>query len=254
MCTNCIFADFINNISSIISQKNSAAILPEVFQQEYKDFCGYNPDNKEEEMAKDFFMLMVETYGLNPVDLLELRNNQINKVLLEEKGKPIERYTLTVVRQKTKKKVEIPIVFLLTDKAISLLNKMGCIDASKPEARILDSLGDTTKEVTLLNKRHVFVSKINRGLKSISDNLEIKPITCYAAHHTIVNLLVEKELDIRTIQRLLGHQSIKTTEIYLEAFSKDAMKKADETLRDVTNFFDEHIPSNNLLGNQESSG
>lgn len=52
---------------------------------------------------------------------------------------------------------------------------------------------------------------INKYVSRISDNVHITP---HMFRHTFATMLLESDVDIRYIQRILGHSSITTTEIY----------------------------------------
>jgi integrase/recombinase XerD len=54
-------------------------------------------------------------------------------------------------------------------------------------------------------------------LKTISEKAEIqKNLTTYVARHTYATTLKAKGVSIEEIGKTLGHDSIKTTEIYLD--------------------------------------
>lgn len=71
-------------------------------------------------------------------------------------------------------------------------------------------------ENLLLNSRGKPLSEqvIRLRLKRVSESAIGKKITPHALRHTAATLLIEQNVDIRFVQRLLGHQSIATTEIY----------------------------------------
>jgi integrase/recombinase XerD len=57
---------------------------------------------------------------------------------------------------------------------------------------------------------------INKYVKQIGFNGHITP---HMFRHSFATFLLEEEVDIRYIQRLLGHSSITTTEIYTHVSS-----------------------------------
>lgn len=87
---------------------------------------------------------------------------------------------------------------------------------------------------------HVFLN--NRGnrlseaafrkrLRSLSQDQNIEPhITPHMLRHSAATLLIEEGVDIRLVQRLLGHASVLTTEIYTKVSDNsliNAMERAD---------------------------
>lgn len=56
---------------------------------------------------------------------------------------------------------------------------------------------------------------VNRTLKDIADELEIsKKLTFHTARHTQATYLLYKGVNITTVQKLLGHKKVATTQIY----------------------------------------
>jgi len=65
---------------------------------------------------------------------------------------------------------------------------------------------------------------IRSKLRKYATNIGIvRRVTPHMLRHTAATLLIEKGVDIRFVQRLLGHSSIATTEIYTHV--------SDEALR-----------------------
>lgn len=68
-------------------------------------------------------------------------------------------------------------------------------------------------------------SETNKVLAVITGMARIKKhVTYHTARHTCATLLIHQGVPITTVQRLLGHTSVKTTEIYSEILSSTIVK------------------------------
>ncbi|MFS4457141.1 site-specific tyrosine recombinase/integron integrase [Maribacter sp. 2304DJ31-5] len=105
--------------------------------------------------------------------------------------------------------------------------------------RILLMLREYYKEFTPVHylfegqKRGKYTtSSFNKLLKAAAKRARInKPITAHTLRHSYATHLLEKGTDIRVIQKLLGHNSIKTTMIYTQV--------TEPTLLNVVSPFDD---------------
>lgn len=82
-------------------------------------------------------------------------------------------------------------------------------------------------------------SEVNKALSVIISMARIKKhVTYHTARHTCATLLIHQGVPITTVQRLLGHTSVKTTEIYSEILSSTILRdlKAIKRKRVVSNF------------------
>lgn len=82
-------------------------------------------------------------------------------------------------------------------------------------------------------------SEVNKALSVITSMARIKKhVTYHTARHTCVTLLIHQGVPITTVQKLLGHTSVKTTEIYSEILSSTILRdlKAIKRKRVVSNF------------------
>jgi len=82
-------------------------------------------------------------------------------------------------------------------------------------------------------------SETNKALAVITSMARIKKhVTYHTARHTCATLLVHQGVPITTVQKLLGHTSVKTTEIYSEILSNTIVKdlKAVNRKRNVNSF------------------
>ncbi len=75
---------------------------------------------------------------------------------------------------------------------------------------------------------------MNKYLKKIAALAEIeKPLTTHIARHSFSDIARKKKASIYDISKLLGHSSIKVTEIYLASLDLDSQ---DETLKSIMDY------------------
>lgn len=118
---------------------------------------------------------------------------------------------------KTGVEIRLPLHLLFDGKALSILERYEISDFA--------NLGSN--------------SETNKALVELAALARIKKhITYHTARHTCATLLIHQGVPITTVQKLLGHTSVKTTEIYSEILSNTIVKdlRAVKRKRIVNNF------------------
>lgn len=104
---------------------------------------------------------------------------------------------------KTGIELHLPLHLLFEGKALAILDRYDIVEFA--------SLGSN--------------SEVNKALSVIAGMARIKKhITYHTARHTCATLLIHQGVPITTVQRLLGHTSVKTTEIYSEILSSTIVR------------------------------
>ena len=137
-----------------------------------------------EDLVRDAFLVGCYT-GLRFSDITTLRDEHI------------VNGWLTRNMSKTGFMVDIPVSTLFDGKFLKIVEKYGSI------SKLAKALGSNCA--------------VNRTLRNVLDRIGVDPkITFHSSRHTFATLLVQKHVPITTIQKLLGHQKVTTTQIYSE--------------------------------------
>lgn len=130
-------------------------------------------------------------------------------------------------RQKTHGNINLP----LSDKAQQIIDKY--IDYQK-KAIYLFPILHGKKHITPMqksNRVHKVCHQINQELKLLAKELNIKSeVTTYVARHSFATILKKSGVNIGIISEALGHQDIKTTQIYLSRFDNEQVDEAMKNL------------------------
>ena len=137
--------------------------------------------------------------------LTGLRHCDIQKLTWAEVQKDGNKYSLNFTQQKTKGVEYMPI----SQQAYSL-----CGESQDPDRLVFEDLPDAAWISDPL-KRWIKAAGITRN------------ITFHCFRHTFATLQLANGTDIYTVSKMLGHKSVKTTQIYAKVINKSKEKAAN---------------------------
>ena len=169
-------------------------------------------------LAKNYFLFSFFCNGMNFADLVELK--KIN----------IEGDWLKYYRKKTTNTAQDKkLIQIFIDDRISGLIKTLKSSRGKYLFPILNEKSSAEKQ---RQDRQQFIKTTNKWLKKIAIKLDlsVKDISTYYARHTWATLQKRNGKSTEVISDSLGHNSIKTTQIYLDSFDEDSLKSLNSDL------------------------
>jgi len=164
----------------------------------------------ELDKARDFFLFSFNMRGMSFIDMAYL------------KTKDIRNSRLTYSRKKTGQKFSIK----LTEEAFSIIRKY--CDQKDPDKYVFHVI--QRKNLEYLDYRNA-MRLTNKKLKTIGDMIESTiPLSTYVSRHTWATVAKRSGYSTSIISEGLGHDSEKTTQIYLDSFEKDVLDDANEDI------------------------
>lgn len=187
-----------------------------ITKKEIEKIAALRPTEPDQILAQHIFLFSYYCRGMNFADIAYLKwKNLINNRL---------RYT----RQKTKELFNIE----LLPPAMKIINHYKGEMHQTKESYIFPIFNDNHyNPVSLYNRREKMIKYINKGLKVLGKDAGIDtPLTTYVARHTYACVLRREGISTSIISQAMGHDSEKTTQIYLEAFQNEIIDVASRCI------------------------
>lgn len=188
--------------------------------EELRLLKNYQPKTPAQRKAWLYWWFSFYGNGLNTKDICLLKNKNISGNILN--------YTRAKTRNSTTNNKVIQMFY--SPEIKSIIDEIGNADKS-PEAYIFNILkhGITPKQERDMVMS--FTRNINKHMKNISLDLKFEDmITTYWARHSFSTHLKRNNIAIGIISEALGHTTTETTEIYLDSFNIETLKKTADVL------------------------
>lgn len=171
--------------------------------------------SKIRQVSHDLFMFSYLCGGISFVDIANLTS----KNLVENR--------LIYQRQKTHGNINL----LLSKEASTIIAKYSTY---QQEAEYLFPILHCKRHITPMqksNRVHKVCHQVNVELRAFAKELGITAeVTTYVARHSFATILKKSGVNIGIISQALGHQDIKTTQIYLSKFDNEQVDEAMKNL------------------------
>lgn len=171
--------------------------------------------SKLRQLTHDLFSFSYLCGGISFVDIANLTHQNI----VEDR--------LIYQRQKTHGNINL----LLSKEASTIIAKYSTY---QQEAEYLFPILHCKRHITPMqksNRVHKICHQVNTELRAFAKELGITAeVTTYVARHSFATILKKSGVNIGIISQALGHQDIKTTQIYLSKFDNEQVDDAMKNL------------------------
>lgn len=163
--------------------------------------------------ARDMFMLSIYLQGMSFVDMAYIKKSDLRNGLLQYSRKKT-RQTLTVGWEPPMQ---------------DIVDTYAHLAAGSPYLLPIITRADGTERRQYEQMEH----NVNRNLKKIGEMVGLQmPLTTYVGRHTWASAMRDMGCDLSLISKGLGHESLKTTQIYLSTIDTSAVAKANRKMMD----------------------
>lgn len=168
---------------------------------------------KKQDFARDMLLFSFYTRGMSFIDMAYLKKSNI------------ANGTLIYRRRKTGQQLHIRWEKCMQEIVEKYDNTQSCYLLP-----IINPLKDVEERKQYIYKAH----NVNRNLKIIGNALQLPlPLTMYVSRHTWASIAKSKNIPISIISEGMGHDSEKTTRIYLASLDTIALDRANSMIIDL---------------------
>jgi integrase len=167
-------------------------------------------------LAQKIFLFSFYCRGMNFIDIAYL------------KWKDIQSDRLTYTRQKTKELFNLE----LMEPAKQILKYFRPQTYDGKDSYVFPIFNEAhVSPQTRHNRKTKMLRQINQDLKKIGEKAKIEgELTTYVARHSYATILKRSGISTTIISQALGHDSEKTTQVYLESFENSVLDEASKAL------------------------
>ncbi len=179
-----------------------------------KEIRHFATDDPNIAFARDMFLFSFYTRGMSFVDMSYLKTTDIVDGMLH------------YARKKTGQEIDIE----WTTELQEIVDR----NPSCNEPYLLPIIKKSNGKER--NQKRYKQTIVNENLKKISKALQLKePLTMYVARHTWASLARDTGIPLKTISLAMGHESEKTTQIYLKNLDVNAVDRANREIINLIN-------------------
>jgi len=182
-------------------------------KEEFKAIASARCETRWQERSKAFLLASYYLYGMSFRDMCHLVVND-----LKSNGRIEYR------RVKTGKHLSIKINKTLS----SLLEPY--LKGKVGKDYIFNVLRTDQTNVQKYNAIKNAMKRCNKALRELAEKSGIDQISTYSARHSFASHLLKNGQSIEVISQMMGHKSIRTTQVYLKGFNTDVLDEAQEGL------------------------
>jgi integrase/recombinase XerD len=175
--------------------------------------------------AKDYFIFMLQSNGMNVNDMCNLKWNQID----------FDNGFITYIREKTKGKSDKDMKIRVSIKQETKdIIKQWSAPSVLPNAYVFPHYKQAQTAKERKETVQLLIRSLNNHLAIISNNLKLNvKVTTQFARHSFATILKRSNVSTERISEALGHNSLKTTRHYLDNFENEQIHSDTEILTDI---------------------